>query len=1198
LNGIWEETFQESPPTYKTIKQEETMSRYRIRFSLALVVAAGITMCLGQTVDEGFDMEVQRIIKRAEACFVISEDEEGFRILDEAMEKYRGQPQAGEFLYAKATELKKRYRTDSEKEKAKELLRQYLEQFPKGRHLPQAVGEIARDLSETEREKGYRAIINLPKDTAERPSAMVELAELISRSRPQEALALRKRLIEEHPGSGQAYRALSLLAREDFEAGRLEEAAKKLRKCLFDFTHMSCSVFEREEDLLAKIIEKRPDLKLPEGKALPEYTPDWKEGECWEMSVGVGPSTDAPARVALRGEWVDPAATSTYLGESTMEASSYMPDTMTTRTLFAYVGKGEVMDGKTCHAIHRTGFPYAYSPEVVLYIGQDDSSFIEARQGDRYFDFYSPYAMREAPFCLPHFPLRLGKTVTWIGKQHRVVQECSIKDGRAEVRLRHCGCEVVMLFSKSPIWWDEAHYLTLYYPSSRGPGVQAPMICKVTRSSRSDPALDLDAELAARSLAAKVEKSMHDNSIDEMKAAGEELLKRYPQHPFCATYLQFLGSRGSDPGTREAALDSLIRDYPNSPEAAEARRTRAQNLRGREKANALRKLIESASDKVAAMELRKQLLHAFQEVEDYQSIVDEYEKMEAEVVEAADEGRRLRSAFVDAQWPAANAYYQLGRFERVAELYEALMRPQYLERACALVRVGRFDEAIEACKGNDSRSAEMVRAFAYHGMGRMEDAAAAFERLAFDRLDPQAMTHLGLIYEQMGRQEESRRMFAQLLEKFPQRKVFTDMVLRLFTSEEPTAPLREFCTNKLGSPPEPGMREVSWNFVQKHSHPPLYLEDVYPWDINGDGYLEFVTASGEAFRALAHDLTPLWEIRDLRGVTYADFRAAQKGRLIFAYSRQWASGGSMWIDTDGKVVDEVKYDRKFEDGRMSMRMDAIEFPYGVSGQNKIIATRRKVFLRDAKGKDIWSYVLGGMPDKKSSDHGLCPATPAVQDVRAVDLDGDEKDEFLVVVEKRDIGIGMTYYLMACGGKLVLLGNDGKPRWEHDTGIVKRVTFRDCTGDGKKEMVVEAEGIRIIDADGKLLSEASPKGYDLGDYDGDGGLELFLCTSDGITVQKLDGSQLLKAEFPGGRGVAWGDVTGDGRSEIVAVTQYDLLIIAPSGKLLFSRELENREMSGVAILDTDNDGRNDILTFGREMDIYTLLHLTPFGTTAP
>jgi hypothetical protein len=43
---------------------------------------------------------------------------------------------------------------------------------------------------------------------------------------------------------------------------------------------------------------------------------------------------------------------------------------------------------------------------------------------------------------------------------------------------------------------------------------------------------------------------------------------------------------------------------------------------------------------------------------------------------------------------------------------------------------------------------------------------------------------------------------------------------------------------------------------------------------------------------------------------------------------------------------------------------------------------------------------------------------------------------------------------------------------------------------------------------------------------------------------------------------------------VAVTAEVLLIIAPSGELLFSRELGNKGIAGVAILNTDKAGRSE------------------------
>jgi len=202
--------------------------------------------------------------------------------------------------------------------------------------------------------------------------------------------------------------------------------------------------------------------------------------------------------------------------------------------------------------------------------------------------------------------------------------------------------------------------------------------------------------------------------------------------------LQYLSQRGSKPESREAALNRLLRDYPTSSEAAQARQNLVHNLRGEEKVKALRKLIESESDRGAAMELRRQLLYALGEVENTQGVVDEYEKMAADAGELGAKDYGSRRAVAQAGWPAASAYYRLGQYEKSVELYELLRRPKHIINACALVKLGRFREAIEACEGSDSRSAELVRAFAWHGMGQEEKAAVAFERLAFDKLDPQA----------------------------------------------------------------------------------------------------------------------------------------------------------------------------------------------------------------------------------------------------------------------------------------------------------------------------------------------------------------------------------------------------------------------------------------------------------------------------
>ncbi len=230
-------------------------------------------------------MEVQELIRSAEGYFILGDDEEGFKTLDSAMEKYRDEPEAGEFLYVKATELCRDHRTDTEKAKGKKLLKEYVDRFPKGNHFPKVLSQIHGDLASGEQEKQYRTTIELHPQSNERPWAMLQLASLIGQSNPEEALSLRRRLVAGRPASEQAYRALAALAREDFEAGRLKDAGEKLRKCLFDFPGLPCGTFQGEDELLEQVAHKNPELRLPEGKTLPEYTPHWKEGECWEMTA-------------------------------------------------------------------------------------------------------------------------------------------------------------------------------------------------------------------------------------------------------------------------------------------------------------------------------------------------------------------------------------------------------------------------------------------------------------------------------------------------------------------------------------------------------------------------------------------------------------------------------------------------------------------------------------------------------------------------------------------------------------------------------------------------------------------------------------------------------------------------------------------------------------------------------------------------
>lgn len=170
---------------------------------------------------------------------------------------------------------------------------------------------------------------------------------------------------------------------------------------------------------------------------------------------------------------------------------------------------------------------------------------------------------------------------------------------------------------------------------------------------------------------------------------------------------------------------------------------------------------------------------------------------------------------------------------------------------------------------------------------------------------------------------------------------------------------------------------------------------------------------------------------------------------------------------------------------------------------------------------------------------------------AGDLDSDGKLDLVTVTQK--------------GGKLVVhLGKgDGKFGEGPELSIGefgKDVVVGDFTGDGKLDAVVASmPGVALFAGDGKggfargePLGAAGRHFFALCAVDLDGDADLDLLVSDyaedgGVVVLQNDGKGRLAtaAELAsdwGGRGVAAGDVDGDGRLDVVTVSGHDELLV--------------------------------------------------------
>ena len=196
-----------------------------------------------------------------------------------------------------------------------------------------------------------------------------------------------------------------------------------------------------------------------------------------------------------------------------------------------------------------------------------------------------------------------------------------------------------------------------------------------------------------------------------------------------------------------------------------------------------------------------------------------------------------------------------------------------------------------------------------------------------------------------------------------------------------------------------------------------------------------------------------------------------------------------------------------------------------------------------------------------------------------DLDGDGRQEFVLA----DID-----------GVLRCQNEKGQVAWERDMGgLCLALDCGDLDGDGLKESVActaDVEGnLWAIDSRGaELWSYAVPgtmfAHVTVADVDGNGRCEVFATHDNQLVALSSDGKVLWSQSFGGPRfrAVGVGDLTGDGRPEVTVSLSSQRLFAAAldaQGKTLWRYQpprLRSLSTDDIIIADLDGDGTNEIV----------------------
>jgi len=215
---------------------------------------------------------------------------------------------------------------------------------------------------------------------------------------------------------------------------------------------------------------------------------------------------------------------------------------------------------------------------------------------------------------------------------------------------------------------------------------------------------------------------------------------------------------------------------------------------------------------------------------------------------------------------------------------------------------------------------------------------------------------------------------------------------------------------------------------------------------------------------------------------------------------------------------------------------------------------------------------------------------AFSSMRVTDIDKDGKDEIIA---------GVSHYVHC-------FDTDGNVKWKVATGaknVITSIELADINKDGYDEVIAAGESmhlpnIYVIGKTGKIIWNArAQEGVNsiaVGDIDGDGKLNVVSGTvgrhgvfykSSFIRVFDNNGKTVWDKRIDKGTAkIALGDVTGDGKLEILLGSLHNLWVFDYQSNKIFSYETKGY-IRDIIVADIDLDGRNEVILGSN--DLYVL-----------